>query len=106
MNQNIDDLILESLSFYTPLSIDQIILELDDHKIKQFPNFNLDTLEKRIRYYVKVKKIKVLKSDGKVTFLKMYPKRKNSLFRFLVYFLGLLKRGILNKINKPSKQKN
>ena len=83
MKKKIDELILESLSFYTPLTIDQIILDLDHKEIKNIPEFNLDILEDRIKFFVKTKRVKVLKSNKRVTFIKLFPKRKPSLIGFL-----------------------
>ncbi|MEC7182619.1 MAG: hypothetical protein VXW15_07895, partial [Bdellovibrionota bacterium] len=62
MKEKIDELILESLSFYTPLTLDQIILDLDHNKAQNIPEFSLDVLEKRIKFFVKTKRVKVLKS--------------------------------------------
>ena len=46
MKKNIDEIILESLSFYTPLTLEQIILDLDKNEVKNFPELNLDVLKK------------------------------------------------------------
>ena len=91
MKKKIDGLILESLSFYTPLTIDQIILDLDHKEIKNIPEFNLDILEHRIKFFVKTKRVKVLKSDNKVTFIKLFPKRKPSLIGSLNKLWSFLK---------------
>ena len=82
MKEKIDELILESLSFYTALTLDQIILDLDHIKVQNIPEFNLDILEKRIKFFVKTKRVKVLKSKNEVTFIKLYPKKKTFLKRF------------------------
>ena len=91
MKKKIDELILESLSFYTPLTIDQIILDLDDKKVKNIPELDLDAFEKRIKFFVKTKKVKVLKSDNRVAFIKLFPKRKLSLARFFLHFFIFFK---------------
>jgi len=92
MNNYIDELILESLSFYTPLTIDQIILDLDNTKIKNIPEFSLEILEKRIKLFIKEKRVKVLKTDDKITFIKLYPQKKASYIRFILYSLKLFKK--------------
>ena len=104
MKKKIDELILESLSFYTPLTIDQIILDLDHKKVKSIPELNLDTFEKRIKFFVKTKKVKVLKSDNQVAFIKLFPKRKSSLVRFFLYFFIFFK-SLLLKIYLNIKSK-
>ncbi|MBG09443.1 MAG: hypothetical protein CME68_11845 [Halobacteriovoraceae bacterium] len=91
MKKKIDELILESLSFYTPLTIDQIILDLDDKKVKNIRELDLGAFEKRIKFFVKTKKVKVLKSDNRVAFIKLFPKRKLSLARFFLHFFIFFK---------------
>ena len=49
MKKNIDEIILESL-FYTPLTLEQIILDLDKNEVKNFPELNLDVLEKELNF--------------------------------------------------------
>ena len=96
MKEKIDELILESLSFYTPLTLDQIILDLDHNKIQNIPEFSLDILEKRIKFFVKTKKVKVLKSKHEVTFIKLYPRKKT----FLKRFLDSAKQSVINFFSK------
>lgn len=53
----IDDLILEALSFYDKMSLNDIIMNLDDEKIQEMPYFNMLVLEERIKKLVKKKYI-------------------------------------------------
>ena len=100
MENKIDELILESLSFYEPLTLDQVILDLDHKKVKNTPELNLDIFEKRIKLFVKTKKVKILKSDCKVTFIKLFPKRKSPFIRSLIHSFEFLKQKIINFFSK------
>ena len=94
MKEKIDELILGSLSFYTPLTLDQIILDLDPKQVKSIPEFNLDILEKRIKFFIKAKKIKVSKSKNQVTYIKIFPRRRVSLKRFLQNILDSTRQNV------------
>ena len=52
--QELEDLILSTLSFYEPMSFSKIVFDMDTEALKQFPNFDkpqmltiLNSLEKR-----------------------------------------------------------
>jgi hypothetical protein len=51
----IDDLILEALSFYDQMTINDIIMNLDEIKIQDMPYFNMMVLEERIKKLMKKK---------------------------------------------------
>lgn len=87
MKDDIDTIILEALSFYTPMTKEQLILDLDSKKIRAFPQLNLELLEKRLSYFVKKKTSKMIVTEGEKTYIKLYPKKRSPFFRFLNFYL-------------------
>lgn len=51
----IDDLILEALSFYEQSTMNDIIMNLDEQKIEQMPHFNMLVLEERVKKLIRKK---------------------------------------------------
>ncbi len=82
MDEDIDDIILEALSFYTPMTKEQLVLDLDPKKVRAFPHFDLGLLEERMKFFIKNKKIKVTKINNDQAYIKIFPKRKRGLFDF------------------------
>jgi hypothetical protein len=70
----LDELILETLSFLEPMSTERLILDFDSDRLQQFPDFNKETLEKKLKSLIKQKKVKVIKGQ-EPTYLKLMPKR-------------------------------
>ena len=68
----IDDLILEALSFYEQMNLNDIIMNLDESKIEQLPYFNMIVLEERIKklirkkYIIRTKKFKEYRYQRRV----------------------------------------
>ena len=53
--QELEDLILSTLSFYEPMSFSKIVFDMDTNALKQFPNFDkpqmltiLESLDKKM----------------------------------------------------------
>lgn len=51
----IDDLILEALSFYEPLTMNALIMGLNEEAIQTMPHFNMMVLEERLKKLIKKK---------------------------------------------------
>jgi len=93
MKNDIDTIILEALSFYTPMTKEQLILDLDSKKIRAIPQLDLELLEKRLSYFVKKKKSKIIVTEGEKTYIKLYPKKRGTFYRnFNFYFIGQIKK--------------
>lgn len=70
----LDELILETLSFLEPMSTESLILDFDSDRLQQFPDFNKETLEQKLKSLVKKKKVKLIKGK-EPTYIKLMPKR-------------------------------
>ena len=53
----VDNLILEALSFYEKMTLNDIIMNLNEEKIQEMPYFNMLVLEERIKKLLKKKYI-------------------------------------------------
>lgn len=89
MNQRdklIEDLILEVLSFYEPMSLELILLDMPKERIAEIENFNREDLEKTLKLLKKKKRIKKTskRSEKEDFWIKIFPK-KGVLHRFLSY---------------------
>ena len=52
------DLLLETLSFYEPMSLEKIIIDIDAVKAKKISNFNKEALEVALNHLIEQKLIK------------------------------------------------
>ena len=50
VNKERVNLVLETLSFFEPMSLDKIILDFDKSVIEKMPDFTSDELEKILKY--------------------------------------------------------
>jgi len=80
------DLILEVLSFYDPMTYAQIVFELDEQELKKRPHLNQETLPIILKTLVKAKKVKVLEEKGEVRWMRVLPSRHKSWWRRLLPF--------------------
>ena len=71
---DLDELILETLSFFEPMTFEKIILDFDPVKLRLFPHFNREVLNERLTYLKKKKKIKIIKGKESC-YIKKVPKR-------------------------------
>ena len=72
---SIEEIIQETLSFYDPLSVTQIIMQTDMEKLKTHPNFTKENLIELLKQLEKKKLIKKGKSKDGDTWLRVMPKR-------------------------------
>lgn len=70
----LEELVLETLSFLDPMTKEKLILDFDSDRLQQFPDFDKETLEKILKKLVKKKKIKLIKGADD-SYLKIMPKR-------------------------------
>ena len=71
----IDTLLLETLSFFEPMSKEMIILDFNEDRLKQLDDFDLNQLEERLEKLIKQKQLKRLKKDKEVLYQKIMPKK-------------------------------
>lgn len=83
----IENLVLEVLSFYEAMTFELILMDMPEERVKQISNFNREDLESALTILLKKKKIKVVskKSDNDKSWIKIFPK-KGLLKRILTYF--------------------
>lgn len=73
---DIENHILETLSFFDPMSIEQIILDFDEKILMKNPDFTKKELFVVLDDMRKRKILKVTKQKGEKYWLKCYKKRK------------------------------
>jgi hypothetical protein len=75
--KKIEELVLEVLSFYEPMSFELILLDMPEERIFEISEFNREDLEEMLKLLVLSKKIKITskKSDKEVFWIKVFPKK-------------------------------
>ena len=80
-NTSIDfeNLLLETLSFFEPMTLEKIILDFDAKEIKKYPQLEASDMKEALRRLQKAKKIKKIKikvgKNSEDAWIKIYPKR-------------------------------
>ena len=59
--KELEDILLETLSFYEPMRKEQILMDMDESKIQMFPDLSIDDLEATLK---KMRRKGLLKSQG------------------------------------------
>jgi len=77
--------LLKTLSFFEPMSLDLIYLDLDRSFVEENPNLTIDDLELSLKSLINQKKVKKIKIDKSNLYIRNYPK-KSLLHRFLKKF--------------------
>lgn len=73
-NQNeLENLILATLSFYEKMDFSKIVLDLDATELKKFPQFQREDLEKILTNLQKKKLIRAIKEKDQLLFLRVHP---------------------------------
>lgn len=80
------DLVLETLSFYEPMSLEKIILDIDSERIKDCDDFNKEMLENILNELVSKKLVKEKKLEGEKNWVKVFRHKRNWWQRLLTYF--------------------
>ena len=73
---SIENHILETLSFFDPMTAEQIILDFDEKILLEFPEFTKNELFIELARLENLKIIKVIKQNGEDHWIKCYKKRK------------------------------
>lgn len=69
------DLVLVTLSFFEPMTFSQIILDFDEVKLLDFPDFDKEQLQKIINELEKKKILKKVIIDKEIGWIKIQPKK-------------------------------
>lgn len=84
--QELEVLILETLSFFENMTLEKIILDLDQNKLKQFPDFSKEDLLDLLNQFERERLVKKIQIDQEVMWIKIR-KQNNSWFkRFKDFF--------------------
>lgn len=75
MKNNLEELVLVTLSFFEPMTLSQIILDFDNEKLKDFPDFDKEQLQEIITILEKKKLIQRVLIDKEAGWLRMQPKK-------------------------------
>ena len=74
-----ENLLLSTLSFYEPMTLEKIILDFDANEIKKYPQIEANDLKKILVTLQKKKKIKKIKiaigKSSEDAWIKIYPNR-------------------------------
>lgn len=77
--------LLSTLSYFEPMTLEFIYLDMDKNFLEQNPNYSIDDLQLALKNLTRQKKIKAIQTEGQLTWVKIYPKK--SLFkRLFSYF--------------------
>ena len=74
-NTNLENLVLMTLSFFEPMTFSQIILDFDNDQLKNYPQFDKETLQEILVILKKKKLIKEVKIDKEMGWIKVQRKR-------------------------------
>lgn len=75
MKTNLEDLVLETLSFFEVMTFSNIILDFDNEKLKKFPDFDKEQLQEIINKLEKKKLIKRTTIGKEMGWIRIHPKR-------------------------------
>lgn len=75
MKTTLEDLVLMTLSFFEPMTFSKVILDFDDDKLKDFPDFDKEQLQGIINKLEKKKLIKRVTIDKEIGWVRVQPKR-------------------------------
>ena len=76
----LEQLVLETLSFYEPMTVEQIVMDLDTGRQAQFPDLTLEEMKEAVERLVEKKALKMIPGEN-ISYLRLMPKRKSWLRR-------------------------
>jgi hypothetical protein len=79
------ELVLETLSFFEPMTLESIIMDFDKAKVEKLKEFTKDDLEVVLKHLIKKKKVKKIMINKNPCWIKMQPKK--STLKKLLSFL-------------------
>lgn len=71
----IDELVLETLSFYEPMTFANIILDFNDELLAGFPDFDKEQLVQVLSHLEQKKLIKKVMQEKEVAWIRVFRKR-------------------------------
>lgn len=75
-NEQMYDLLLETLSFYEAMSLEKIIMDIDGERAKEIKNFNKETLQLALGHLHKKKLLKIIVENDQNTWLKIFKSKR------------------------------
>lgn len=76
MSKQLNDVVLETLSFMEPMNLEKIFLDLDQNYLEENPELTTADLLKSIEELIRKKKVKIhSKSHGQNYWIRIFPKR-------------------------------
>ncbi len=78
-------LILETLSFFSPMTQEELLLGFDRATVEAHPELTMELLQQELLLLVKEGKLKKTKKGRDIAFVRLYPKR--SWLRQILSFL-------------------
>lgn len=71
----LEEILLETLSFYEPLIREHIILQMDPDKVNLNKELTNEDLDEMLKSLIKRKKVKIVKIGPDVAYIKLFPKK-------------------------------
>ncbi|MGZ3788731.1 MAG: hypothetical protein ACXVLQ_09425 [Bacteriovorax sp.] len=71
----LEELVLGTFSFYEPMTLSQVILDMDSALLKGYPHFTKEDLEGIIKILEKKKLLRATRIDKEVGWIRIHPKR-------------------------------
>jgi hypothetical protein len=82
----LEELVLVTLSYFEKMTFSQVILDFDNNKLKQFPDFDKIELALVLKNLEKKKLIKKVKIDKEYGWVRVYPNQ--SFFKKMLRFFN------------------
>ena len=76
-NEELEILILETVSFFEPMDIEKILIDMDSQKVLAFPELDYGMLQKKLKDMVKKGILVSQERDGKVFYQRNQLNQKN-----------------------------
>ncbi len=74
-DQNLEDLVLETLSYFEAMTYSKIIFDFDSEKLKSFPSFHKEELQEILKRLIKKNRVKKVMIKKELGWIKIQPKR-------------------------------
>lgn len=75
MSKELEEIVLKNLSFYEPMGIDKLILDISDEDLDKYPDFNLEKLEEILKTLKKKKLVKLVTKKPDRQWIRISKKR-------------------------------
>lgn len=71
----LQDQLLMTLSYFEPMTMEFIYLDMDQDFLMAHPEFTMDDLQECLKLLAKQKKIKTIKTDNTTRWVRIYPRK-------------------------------